>query len=137
LGNGAPDVFAAIAAGGDEKGLNLQVASLIGSSFFIVSFVMGLSLRAAPERKIQVTRNFFIRDVIFLFITCVYLLVILLGFKKINLVLSLGFVFIYITFVGVVLIQNKFFNNIEAGEEDIADQTVRAVEYSNLIAFKR
>ena len=52
LGNGAPDVFAAIAAGGDEDGLNLQVASLIGSSFFIVTVVMGVSLRAAPDRKI-------------------------------------------------------------------------------------
>lgn len=119
LGNGAPDVFAAIAAGGDEKGLNLQVASLIGSSFFIVSFVMGVSLRAAPERKIKVTRNFFIRDVIFLIITCVYLLVILLGFKKINIAISLGFVMIYIVFVCVVLIQNKFFNKIEEGEEEI------------------
>jgi len=52
LGNGAPDVFAAIAAGGDEDGLNLQVASLIGSSFFIVTVVMGVSLRAAPDHKI-------------------------------------------------------------------------------------
>ena len=47
LGNGAPDVFSAIAAGGDEDGLNLQVSSLIGSSFFIACIVMALALRAA------------------------------------------------------------------------------------------
>ena len=104
LGNGAPDVFAAIAAGGDEGGLNLQVASLIGSSFFIVTVVMGVSLRAAPERKIQVTRNFFIRDVIFLIITCIYLLFILLVLKYIDIIVSLGFVLIYIIFVAVVII---------------------------------
>lgn len=137
LGNGAPDVFAAIAAGGDEKGLNLQVASLIGSAFFIVSVVMALSLRAAPDRKIQVTRNFFIRDCVFLIITCLYLLFILLVLKEITVIVSLGFVFIYIIFVATVLIQSKFFNKVEEGEEEIADQSTRAVEYSNLIAFKR
>ena len=47
LGNGAPDIFSAIAAGGDEDGLNLQVSSLIGSSFFIACVVMALALRAA------------------------------------------------------------------------------------------
>jgi sodium/potassium/calcium exchanger 6 len=52
LGNGAPDVFAAIAAGGDEDGLNLQVSSLIGSSFFIVCVVMGLVLNSAPQKTI-------------------------------------------------------------------------------------
>lgn len=52
LGNGAPDVFAAIAAGGDEDGLNLQVASLIGSSFFITCIVMALTLRAADGKTI-------------------------------------------------------------------------------------
>jgi len=74
---------------------------------------MGLSLRAAPERKIQVTRNFFIRDALFLIITCLYLLLILLVLKKITIIVSLGFVFIYIIFVCVVLIQNKFFNKVE------------------------
>lgn len=66
-----------------------------------------------------------------------YLLLILLVLKKITLLVSLGFVIIYIIFVCTVLIQSKFFNKIEEGEEDIADQTIRAVEYSNLIAFKR
>ena len=73
----------------------------------------------------------------FLIITCVYLLIILLVIKKITLIVSLGFVFIYIIFVSVVLIQNKFFNKVEEGEEEIADQSSRAIEYSNLIAFKR
>ena len=80
LGNGAPDVFAAIAAGGDESGLNLQVSSLIGSSFFIITVVMGLVIYSANGKKIKLSRNFMIRDLFFLFITCAYLLIILLGF---------------------------------------------------------
>jgi Ca2+/Na+ antiporter len=137
LGNGAPDVFAAIAAGGDEAGLNLQVASLIGSSFFVVAVVMALSLNAGNNRAIQVTRNYFIRDVIFLLITCVYLLIIMLAFEEFNLYISLGFVFIYLVFVATVVIQSKFYNNVEEGEEEILEQTMRAQDYSSLIAFKR
>ena len=66
LGNGAPDVFAAIAAGGSEDGINIQVASLIGSSFFIVTFVLAVSLKAAKGGEVLVTKQFFIRDIVFL-----------------------------------------------------------------------
>lgn len=137
LGNGAPDVFAAIAAGGDEDGLNLQVSSLVGSSFFIACIVMGLVLREGPDGKIQVTRNFFLRDVFFLLITCVYLILIMLVFKQITIPISLGFFGIYFVFVATVVIQSKFFNKVEDGEEEIAEQTKKALDYSNLIAFKR
>jgi sodium/potassium/calcium exchanger 6 len=52
LGNGAPDVFSAIAAGGDsaENGdIMLSVSALIGSSFFITTFVMFLAVNASPN----------------------------------------------------------------------------------------
>ena len=58
-------------------------------------------------------------------------------FEKITIPISIGFIIIYAVFVAVVLIQNKFFNKVEEGEEEIAEEAVRAVEYSNLIAFKR
>lgn len=121
LGNGAPDVFSAIAAGGDEDGLNLQVSSLIGSSFFIACIVMALALRAADGKQIQVTRNFFLRDVCFLLLTCSYLILILCVIGKINLPISLGFFGIYFVFVTTVIIQSKFFNKVEDGEEEIAE----------------
>lgn len=104
LGNGAPDVFAAIAAGGDESGLNLQVSSLIGSSFFIITVVMGLVIYSAEGKTIKLSRNFMIRDLVFLLITCAYLLIILLGFQKFTLAISSGFIIIYIVFVIVVVI---------------------------------
>jgi sodium/potassium/calcium exchanger 6 len=50
LGNGAPDVFAAIAAGGDSGSngsIMLSVSALVGSAFFITTVVMFLSVRAS------------------------------------------------------------------------------------------
>ena len=50
LGNGAPDVFSAIAAGGDSgenSDINLAVSGLMGSVLFITTVVMALSVNAA------------------------------------------------------------------------------------------
>lgn len=108
LGNGAPDIFAAIAAGGDSEGngdIMLSVSALIGSSFFITTVVMYLAVSAsAPDQKIRVTRHFFTRDLIFLNITMVYLLVIMFFIKKITFVVSAGFIAIYFIFVFIVVI---------------------------------
>lgn len=50
LGNGAPDVFAALSAGGTtEAEVNLQVSSLFGSVFFIACCVVALTLRASKD----------------------------------------------------------------------------------------
>lgn len=98
---------------------------------------MSLSLNAGKDKAIQVTRNYFLRDCIFLMITCIYLLIIMLVFERFDAVISLGFVVIYLIFVATVIIQSKFFNKVEEGEEEIMEQSMRAKDYSNLIAFKR
>ena len=66
-----------------------------------------------------------------------YLILILCVFEKITLVTSLGFFVIYFIFVSTVVIQSKFFNKVIEGEEDIAEQIMKVMDYSNLIAFKR
>ena len=108
LGNGAPDVFSAIAAGGDSEGngdIMLSVSALIGSSFFITTIVMYLAVNAAePDKKIRVTKHFFTRDLIFLSITMIYLLVIMFVVKQINFYVSAGFIAIYVIFVIIVVI---------------------------------
>jgi sodium/potassium/calcium exchanger 6 len=111
LGNGAPDVFSAIAAGGDSEGnsdIMLAVSALVGSAFFITTFVMFLAVNASePNKKIRVTKHFFTRDLIFLNITMVYLLVIMFVIKEINVYVSAGFIVIYLIFVIIVVIQSK------------------------------
>jgi sodium/potassium/calcium exchanger 6 len=108
LGNGAPDVFSAIAAGGDspENGdLMLLISSLMGSCLFITTVVMALSVNASGEQKsIRVTKRFFLRDLIFLFITCIYLLISMLVFGKLDIFLSAGLLFMYFIFVVIVVI---------------------------------
>ena len=111
LGNGAPDVFSAIAAGGDSADngdIMLSVSALIGSSFFITTVVMFLAVNAAePDKKIRVTQRFFLRDLFFLSLTMAYLLVIMFVFKEINFFVSAGFILIYAVFVVIVVIQSK------------------------------
>jgi sodium/potassium/calcium exchanger 6 len=111
LGNGAPDVFSAIAAGGDstENGdIMLSVSALVGSAFFITTIVMYLAIDASqPDKKIRVTKHFFLRDLIFMNITMVYLLLVMTFVKVINLYVSVGFILIYIIFVIIVVIQSK------------------------------
>ena len=111
LGNGAPDVFSAIAAGGDSADngdIMLSVSALIGSSFFITTVVMFLAVNAAePDKKIRVTQRFFLRDLFFLSLTMAYLLLIMFVFKEINFFVSAGFILIYAVFVVIVVIQSK------------------------------
>ena len=111
LGNGAPDVFSAIAAGGDSDGngdIMLSVSALIGSAFFITTVVMYLAVNPSePNKQIRVTKHFFTRDLIFLNITMVYLLFIMFFVQKINFYVSAGFIAIYVVFVIIVVVQSK------------------------------
>lgn len=140
LGNGAPDVFSAIAASGDsdENGdIMLSVSALIGSAFFITTVVMFLAVNASePHKKIRVTKNFFLRDLIFLNITMIYLLVIMFTVKVINFYVSAGFIGIYAVFVIIVVIQSKQKQGGE-GEEEINETSRKAAEFTKMVEFKR
>lgn len=109
LGNGAPDVFSAIAAGGDspENGdVLLSVSGLMGSTLFITTVVMMLSINASEDKRIKVTKRFFLRDLIFLFIMCFYLMFAMF-YGQINLFVGSGFIIIYVIFVSIVVVQSK------------------------------
>jgi sodium/potassium/calcium exchanger 6 len=113
FGNGAPDVFSTIAAGGDNDDDSdnndaiKPVCVLFGGTLFITSIVLSLSIRAAQGRQIALTPRYFIRDWIFFMIPCIYLLIVLLFVHKIDIYGSLIMMFIYFFYVGVVVIQSR------------------------------
>lgn len=111
LGNGAPDVFAAMAAGGDDADNGdsiLSVSALFGSGLFVSCIVMVLSTNAsADDKKIRVTKRFFLRDLLFYYIASLYVLWIILFKGKIDVWVAAGFLVIYFIFVAIVVIQSN------------------------------
>lgn len=130
LGNGAPDVFSSIAAVGEESPDGVKsTAIIVGGTFFISAVVVAVTVRAsninedpngAPIHKIKVTPSYFIRDISFYILTCIYLLIILLGPGFFNLWTSIGLLVIYIIYVATVVLMSK------KTEEDEEDANVEA-----------
>ena len=78
--------------------------------------VQFLAVRASTDKSIKVTKIFFSRDLIFYFIMNVYLLVIMLIIKYMNLYIALGFLGLYTIFVIIVVYQSKNFKEEEDDE---------------------
>ncbi|XP_030453130.2 cation/calcium exchanger 2 [Syzygium oleosum] len=105
LGNGAPDVFASLVSftgsGTQSVGLN----TVLGGSSFVTCIVVGIISFLVHKRHIRVDKSAFVRDVCFLMLVLLFLLVILLN-GEINLWGALGFLSMYVAYVVIVYVSH-------------------------------
>jgi Ca2+/Na+ antiporter len=102
FGNGAPDVFSAIAAVGNAKDgdAGLAFGALFGAGVFVSTVVVGIICFICPFNSVQ---RPLLRDLIFFMIAGFWAFVVIWG-GKIALWETLGFLFLYVVYILVVVL---------------------------------
>ena len=131
FGNGAPDVFSAIAAASSgaasDPDATKSISILLGGTFFVTCIVVSASTSVSnlnedpngpKDRRIKVTPRFFLRDVIFFIVTCAYLLYVQLLVGKFSIYHSIALLLNYTLYVITVVYQSKTGNKDEKLEND-------------------
>ncbi|KAG2471108.1 mitochondrial sodium/calcium exchanger protein isoform X3 [Polypterus senegalus] len=106
FGNGAPDLFSAVAAFSDPRTAGLAIGALFGAGIFVTTVVAG---GVALVKPFTMASRPFLRDVIF-YMVAVFWTFFILYIGKINLGESLGYIALYILYVFIVIISTVIYS---------------------------
>lgn len=136
FGNGAPDIFSAIAAVGSATGgdVGLAFGALFGAGVFVTTVVAGTICLTKPFRSIQ---RPLLRDIIF-FIVASFGAYFAMYDGVINFAESIGFVIMYIVYL-IVVLGGYFINRrmkdrralLQAAQTEVAHKHYGAIQDAN------
>ncbi|KAM4746185.1 mitochondrial sodium/calcium exchanger protein isoform 2-T2 [Anableps anableps] len=106
LGNGAPDIFSAMAAMSHPHTAGLAVGALFGAGIFVTTVVAG---SVALVKPFDVASRPFLRDVIF-YMVAVFWTFDILYRGTITLEETLGYLFLYVVYVLTVIFSSYIYN---------------------------
>jgi len=135
LANGAPDVFAAIAAGGlKDEGIVAPLGGLLGGGIFTITVVLAVCILAAKKGIVQTDKWAMSRDSILYWCSVLYLLV--LGiYGEISAAGILGFFGIYSLFMGFALYNETMLKKQEMAQRALEDEEDDEAETSIIINY--
>lgn len=132
FGNGAPDVFSAIAAVGNSKDgdSGLAFGALFGAGVFVSTVIVGCICFIQPFHSVQ---RPLLRDIIFFMISAFWAFVVVWD-GSIVLWETLGFLFLYVVYILVVILGRYVNQKIKISKGIVTKNDFKArsnTEYSN------
>uniref|UniRef100_A0A8C5LVJ2 Solute carrier family 8 member B1 n=1 Tax=Leptobrachium leishanense TaxID=445787 RepID=A0A8C5LVJ2_9ANUR len=108
FGNGAPDVFSAVAAFSDSRTAGLAIGALFGAGVFVTTVVAG---GIALVKPFTAASRPFLRDIVF-YMAAVFLTFYVLYQGSVNLAEVLVYLLLYVAYVVVVVLSSWIFQRM-------------------------